>query len=157
MFDRLGELRPDIGVATVAEVGLWTGEELFGGGGLMYRVAIGAHDVGGGVGRAADLGPSQLLAVTAKAGIEGLARCGLREGDDFGLVALALNMGSSGAVTAFAAFGGGVQFGIGGAFEVGVAEEGSRDIRMASTAGKTADVVGGKGLGSDPDREEEPN
>lgn len=104
VFDGHGELRANVGVATVAEVSLRLGEELLGGGCLMDGVAVGANHVGSGVGTTTDVGAADLLGVAVEAGVEGLLGSVAGEGDDFGFVAFGFDVRLARAVAALAAF-----------------------------------------------------
>lgn len=103
VLDGHGELGADVGMALVAEIGLLFGEEVFGGGRFVDGVAIGADDVGGGVGTAADVGAADLGLVAGEAVVEGLFRAEIGEGDDLRLVTLGGDVFATGAVAAFAA------------------------------------------------------
>jgi len=130
VFEGHGELRLDVGVAAVTEIFLRLGEEMFGGSGLVNGVAVGADDVGLGVGAVADIVAGPVFAVAGEAVIERLAGGEGREGDNEIFLAAGADVGAAGAVAAFAA-----AFGLG----VRVAEEGL-GLR---------DVAGAAGLGSD--------
>lgn len=144
VFDGLGELGLDVGVALVAELGLGFGEELAGRGGLVDGMTGGAGDVGGGVGGAADVGAGELFGVAGEAVVEGGAGGELGEGDDFGFVAFAFDMGAAGAVAGLA-----VVF----RFEVGVTEEGLGQVGVTAPAGVTAGEAGRKRLSKQQQQE----
>lgn len=115
VFDGLGELGLDLGVALVAELGLGFGEELAGRGGFVDGVAGGAGDVRCSVRGAADVGAGELFGVAGEAVVEGGAGGELGEGDDFGFVAIGLDVGAAGTVAGLAVVL---------RLEVGVTEEG---------------------------------
>lgn len=144
VFDGLGELGLDVGVALVAELGLGFGEELAGGGGFVDGMAGSAGDVGGGVRGAADVGAGELFGVAGEAVVEGGAGGELGEGDDFGFVAFAFDVGATGAVAGLA-----VVFG----FEVGIAEEGLGQVGMTAAAGIAAGKAGRERLGKQQQQE----
>jgi hypothetical protein len=129
VFDGLGELGLDVGVALVAELGLGFGEELAGRGGVVDGVAGGAGDVRCSVRGAADVGAGELFGVAGEAVVEGGAGGELGEGDDFGFVAIGLDVGAAGTVAGLAVVL---------RLEVGVTEEGLGQVRVAAPAGITA-------------------
>lgn len=135
VFEGHGELRLDVGVAAITEVFLRLGQEMFGGSGLMNGVAVGADDIGLGVGAVADVVAGPVFAVAGEAVIECFARGESREGDDEIFFAAGADVGTAGTVAAFAA-----AFGLG----VGVTEErlGLRGVTGAAGLGPDVGIFG---------------
>ena len=82
VFKRLRKLRPNIVMATVANVGLPFGEEVPVGLGLVDRMAGGTNDIRLRVVAAADIGAVQVFGMTPETGIEDLIRRQIGECDD---------------------------------------------------------------------------
>ena len=72
LFDRHLKLRPYIGMAGVTQVSLFAGQQEFGRGGLVNRMAIGTDDIGLCVRRAANIGARKILGVTSEASVQNL-------------------------------------------------------------------------------------
>ena len=86
------------------------------------------------MGATPDVGTTELLCVALKAGVECLLCTEIGECDDLGLVALGIDVGLTGAVTALAALLLKFQFVVDGALKVRIPDEAGRDVRMASAA-----------------------
>jgi len=140
------ELGADVRVACVAEVTLLGAEEGLVRGAFVNGVAVGADDLGLGVGGAPDGGAAERFGMTGEAGVEDLFLRDLGEGANFGFVTFGGDVVRGGAVAGFA-----------GLFEagVGIAEEGDGEGGVAGFARGRAGVLGHGEKRQEAEEEEE--
>ncbi len=134
------KLRPHIGMAAIAEVGLWLGQKLFGRGSLVDRMAVGTDYVGGGVRTAANVCPTKLLRMARQAIVEYLFRSQARKSDNFRLVSLRLCMSFAGAVTTFATLLFELYLLVNKRFSMRIAVKSRPDVRVTGTADGVARI-----------------
>ena len=79
MLERHGELGPHVRVAAVTKLGLILGQQIFGRGRMMVRMAIGAGDIVQSMLGAPDVGAREIGGVAREAGIDDLL--GLHQGE----------------------------------------------------------------------------
>ena len=110
----------------------------------MDRMATRTDDVGSRMRTAPNVGPAKVLSVALQTSVERFLRAQLGKGDDLRLVAFGFDMRFTRTVAALAALLLKLQFLIGRGLEVSIAEEGGRDVRVASPAHQTAGITRGE-------------
>jgi len=142
MLKRHGKLRPDPGMALIAELSLRLRQQKLRRRRTMNGMAIGTNHVGLRMGRAPDVGAWEILGVAIQASIENLAGIELFERPDGGRAAARGNVSISRAVAAFAASLFGRLIGQRDTAVVGVLIENVGDFVVAGGANARSNILG---------------
>ena len=142
MFEGHRKLRADIGMALVAKIHLFAGQQGFRSRRLMNRMTVGADNVRSRMFRPTDVGSRQGLRMASETAIDNLAWILHRKSENLALVSTPFDVFFGGSVARFATLFLRRERFVHRTFVVRIAKESGSNVGMASAARLTADKAG---------------